>query len=85
MLGIKEVYLLNHKSGELSQVSSNEIRNQLFGLIRHYKPQIIFHPDPWIHYEPDWDQFFQRGPRKSSHMAPANTSATSSPRWACRR
>jgi LmbE family N-acetylglucosaminyl deacetylase len=62
MLGIKEIYLLNHKSGELSQVSSNEIRNQLFGLIRHYKPQIVFHPDPWIHYEPDWDQFFAARP-----------------------
>ena len=62
MLGIKEVFLLNHKSGELSQVSSNEIRNQLFGLIRHYKPQIVFHADPWIHYEPDWDQFFAARP-----------------------
>jgi LmbE family N-acetylglucosaminyl deacetylase len=62
MLGIKEIFLLNHKSGELSQVSINEIRNQLFGLIRHYKPQIVFHPDPWIHYEPDWDQFFTARP-----------------------
>ena len=58
VLGVREVYILNHKSGELGQVSTNEIRNQLFGLIRHYKPQIIFHPDPWIHYEPDWDHFF---------------------------
>jgi LmbE family N-acetylglucosaminyl deacetylase len=58
VLGIKEVFLLNHKSGEIGQVSSNEIRNQLFGLVRHYKPQIIFHPDPWTHYEPDHDQFF---------------------------
>jgi LmbE family N-acetylglucosaminyl deacetylase len=58
MLGIKEVLNLNHKSGELSQVSSNEMRNQLFALVRFYKPQIIFHPDPWIHYEPDWDQFW---------------------------
>jgi LmbE family N-acetylglucosaminyl deacetylase len=58
MLGIRETYLLNHKTGELGQVSTNEIRNQLFGLIRHYKPQIIFHPDPWVHYQPDWDQFF---------------------------
>jgi hypothetical protein len=62
VLGIREVFLLNHKSGELGQVSSNEIRNQLFGLIRHYRPQIIFHPDPWIHYEPDWDQFFSARP-----------------------
>jgi len=40
-LGIKEVLILNHKSGELSQVSSNEIRNQLFALIRVYKPRIV--------------------------------------------
>jgi LmbE family N-acetylglucosaminyl deacetylase len=62
ILGIREVFLLNHKSGELGQVSVNEIRNQIFGLVRHYKPQIIFHPDPWIHYEPDWDQFFTARP-----------------------
>jgi LmbE family N-acetylglucosaminyl deacetylase len=62
LLGIKEVVILNHKSGELSQVSSNEIRNQLFALIRVYKPRIVFHPDPWIHYEPDWDQFFAARP-----------------------
>jgi len=62
VLGVREVYILNHKSGELGQVSSNEIRNQLFGLIRHYRPQIIFHPDPWIHYEPDWDHFFSARP-----------------------
>lgn len=58
MLGVKEVLNLNHKSGELSQVSSNEMRNQIFALIRLYKPQKIFHPDPWIHYVPDWDQFW---------------------------
>lgn len=62
VLGIREVYLLNHKSGEIGQVSSNEIRNQLFGLVRHYKPQMIFHPDPWIHYEPDWDHHFTARP-----------------------
>src|SRR5207253_1347813 len=62
VLGVKEVLILNHKSGELSQVSSNEIRNQLFALIRVYKPRIVFHPDPWIHYEPDWDQFWTARP-----------------------
>jgi LmbE family N-acetylglucosaminyl deacetylase len=62
VLGIREVVLLNHKSGELGQVSSNEIRNQIFGMVRHFKPQIIFHPDPWIHYEPDWDHFFTARP-----------------------
>src|SRR5207245_5405695 len=62
VLGIKEVVILNHKSGELSQVSSNEIRNQLFALIRVYKPRIVFHPDPWIHHELDWDRFWTSRP-----------------------
>jgi LmbE family N-acetylglucosaminyl deacetylase len=62
MLGIREVFVLEHKSGELGQVSINEIRNQIFGLVRHYKPQVIFHPDPWVHYEPDWDHFFTARP-----------------------
>ncbi|MBL8213142.1 MAG: PIG-L family deacetylase [Bryobacterales bacterium] len=62
MLGIREVFLLNHKSGELSQAGVNELRNQIFGMVRHYKPQIIFHPDPWIHYEPNHDHFFTARP-----------------------
>lgn len=62
MLGVREVFVLHHKSGELGQVSINEIRNQIFGLVRHYKPQIIFHPDPWVHYQPDWDHFFTARP-----------------------
>jgi LmbE family N-acetylglucosaminyl deacetylase len=58
VLGVKDVVNLNQKSGELGQVSINEMRNQIFALIRLYKPQILFHPDPWVHYEPDRDQFF---------------------------
>lgn len=58
MIGVREVVNLNHKSGELSQVSSNEIRNQIFALVRYFKPEIVFHPDPWVHYEPEWDQFW---------------------------
>jgi LmbE family N-acetylglucosaminyl deacetylase len=58
ILGVREIINLNHKSGELGQVSSNEMRNQIFALIRFFKPQILFHPDPWIHYEPDRDQFW---------------------------
>jgi len=58
VLGIHEIIRLNHKSGELSQVSSNEMRNQIFALIRYLKPRILFHPDPWVHYVPDRDQFW---------------------------
>jgi LmbE family N-acetylglucosaminyl deacetylase len=67
MLGIREIVNLNHKSGELGQVSSNEIRNQLFALIRFFKPQTVFHPDPYIHYEPNWDQFWTARAGEESH------------------
>ena len=57
-LGVTELINLNNKSGELSQLSSNELRNQLSTLIRFFKPQKLFLPDPFIHYDPDWDQFW---------------------------
>lgn len=58
MLGVREILNINDKSGELAQSSTNEMRNHYSILIRHWKPQKIFLPDPYIHYEPDWDQFF---------------------------
>lgn len=57
-LGVTEVVNLNNKTGELSQLSSNELRNQMSTLIRFFKPQKLFLPDPFIHYEPEWDQFW---------------------------
>jgi LmbE family N-acetylglucosaminyl deacetylase len=58
LLGVTELIPLNNKSGELSQLSSNELRNQFSALIRFFKPQKLFLPDPFIHYEPEWDQFW---------------------------
>ena len=58
VLGVHEIIRFNHKSGELSQVSSNQMRNEIIALIRYYKPRILFHPDHWVHYMPDRDQFF---------------------------
>jgi LmbE family N-acetylglucosaminyl deacetylase len=57
-LGVTEIVNLNNKTGELSQLSSNELRNQMSTLIRFFKPQKLFLPDPFIHYEPEWDQFW---------------------------
>jgi LmbE family N-acetylglucosaminyl deacetylase len=58
LLGVGDVVYLGHKSGDLGYVSSTEMRNQLFALIRHFKPRIIFIPDPYVHYQPDRDQFW---------------------------
>jgi LmbE family N-acetylglucosaminyl deacetylase len=55
LLGVTDVILMDHKSGELGYVSSTEMRSQLFALIRGIKPRILFLPDPYVHYQDDRD------------------------------
>ena len=58
LLGVHDTVYMAHKSGETGQVSSSEMRTQLFALIRHLRPQIIFIPDPYLHYQTDQDQYY---------------------------
>ncbi|MBI1787029.1 MAG: PIG-L family deacetylase [Acidobacteria bacterium] len=58
LLGVADTVYMGHKSGELGYTSSTEMRQQLFGLIRHFKPKTIFIPDPYVHYQEDRDQFW---------------------------
>jgi LmbE family N-acetylglucosaminyl deacetylase len=55
VLGLKEVLVLGHKSGELGYLSSSELRNQVMALTRSYKPEILFFPDWYVHYQDDND------------------------------
>lgn len=57
-LGVTDLIRMEHKSGELGHVSSTEMRNQLFALIRGIKPKILFIPDPYVHYQDDRDIAF---------------------------
>lgn len=54
-LGAKEVMNLGHKSGELAQLSSSELRNQVMAMMRLYKPEILFFPDWYTHFLDDND------------------------------
>ena len=56
-LGVKEWLNLGHKSGELGQLSSSELRNQVMTMVRFYKPEIMFFPDWYIHYQDDNDLY----------------------------
>ena len=57
-LGFKDTVYLALKSGELGHVSSTEMREQLFALIRHFRPRKIFIPDPYVHYQTDRDIYW---------------------------
>jgi LmbE family N-acetylglucosaminyl deacetylase len=58
LLGITDLVHMDHKSGELGYLSSTEMRNQLFALIRHVKPRVLFIPDPYVHYQDDQDIYW---------------------------
>ncbi len=57
LLGVSDTVYMGHKSGEFMYVSSTEMRKQLFGLIRHYRPKKLFIPDPYVHYLDDTDPY----------------------------
>lgn len=68
MLGVSDILNINDKSGELGAISPNEMRNHISIMIRHWKPEKFFLPDPYIHYEPDWDQYFTgRGAEETNY------------------
>jgi 4-oxalomesaconate hydratase len=58
LLGAREVLFLGHKSGELGYISITELREEMFGLIRYFKPHAIFYPDPYIHYDAQRDHYY---------------------------
>ena len=58
LLGITDLVYMDHKSGELGYVSSTEMRSQLFALIRHLRPRVLFIPDPYVHYQEDRDLYW---------------------------
>ncbi|MFN7922860.1 MAG: hypothetical protein U0Q16_22330 [Bryobacteraceae bacterium] len=57
-VGTSEVVRMGHLSGQLGELSSTEMRNQLFGMIRGKRPRIIFLPDPYVHYQDDSDAYW---------------------------
>jgi hypothetical protein len=57
LLGVREVINLGHKSGEMGYLSSSELRNQVMALTRLYKPEILFFPDWYVHYQDDNDLY----------------------------
>jgi LmbE family N-acetylglucosaminyl deacetylase len=54
-LGLASVINLGHKSGEMGYISSSEMRNQVMALVRLHKPEILFFPDWYVHYQDDND------------------------------
>ncbi len=56
VLGVKEVISLGYRAGELADIPFTTLRDKLIFYIRHYKPGILFLPNPYIEYERAFDR-----------------------------
>jgi LmbE family N-acetylglucosaminyl deacetylase len=58
VLGVSEVVSLGYRSGELGGVSPTELRDRIIFFVRRYRPQIMFIPNPYTHYDADLDHYY---------------------------
>lgn len=56
LLGIADVTELGYRAGELAGVSPTELRDRLILLIRHYRPDVLFFPNPYSHFDDRLDR-----------------------------
>lgn len=58
ILGFKEVESLGYRAGELGGVSPTELRDRIMFYVRHYKPAVMFIPNPYAEYVEVLDRFY---------------------------
>ena len=58
ILGIEKVIALGYRGGELGGVSPTELRDRILFYIRLHKPDVLFIPNPYTHYNEVLDRFY---------------------------
>ena len=58
ILGIRDVVSLGYRAAELADVPFTTIRDRIVFYIRHYKPQVLFIPNPYTEFERVLDRYY---------------------------
>jgi LmbE family N-acetylglucosaminyl deacetylase len=58
ILGLRDVVHLNYRAHELAEVPFTTLRDRLLLLIRHYKPDAVFLPNPYAEYDRILDHYY---------------------------
>jgi LmbE family N-acetylglucosaminyl deacetylase len=58
ILGVREVIPLGYRQWELADVSFTELRDRILFQVRHYRPQIMFIPNPYTEYDRVLDRYY---------------------------
>ncbi len=70
-LGVKEVISLGYRAAELADVSFSGIRDRLIFYIRHYKPGVMFIPNPYTEYDRVLDRYYTGAAAEDAFRAAA--------------
>ena len=58
ILGVKEVISMGYRGAELADVPFTTLRDRLIVYIRHYRPTVMFIPNPYTEYDRVLDRYY---------------------------
>ena len=58
ILGVKTVISMGYRAAELADVPFTSLRDRLMVYIRHYKPAVLFIPNPYTEYDRVLDRYY---------------------------
>lgn len=58
ILGVKEVISLGYRAAEMADVPFTSLRDRLIVYIRHYKPSVMFIPNPYTEFDRVLDRYY---------------------------
>ena len=58
ILGVKEVISMGYRAAEMADVPFTSLRDRLIVYIRHYRPSILFIPNPYAEYDRVLDRYY---------------------------
>jgi len=58
ILGLKEVVSMGYRAAELADVPFTTLRDRLMVYIRHYRPTVMFIPNPYTEYDRVLDRYY---------------------------
>lgn len=58
ILGVKEVISMGYRAAEIADVPFTSLRDRLMVYIRHYRPAVMFIPNPYTEYDRVLDRYY---------------------------
>ena len=58
ILGVKEVISMGYRAAEMADIPFTSLRDRLIVYIRHYKPSVMFIPNPYTEFDRVLDRYY---------------------------